>query len=89
MASDMPSRDSAHICSEAAERCPSCGYEGTRDEFEGWEADSPRDAAHGRSRFVVRCRECEALHPDQSNWDARDCEPCFDRQIEEDHRACL
>lgn len=42
------------------ERCPACGHEDDRDAFEGWEG------VPGDTEFVVRCPQCEALHPDQS-----------------------
>lgn len=70
-------RSARHTCSLAPESCPSCGYNGTRDEFEGWEARNFaefRQAA--RSRFTARCPKCEDLHPDQSNWDLVECGAC-------------
>ena len=60
-----------HTCSKAPERCPTCGHEDTRDAFEGWETGRRTGTS-----YVVRCRECEEVHPDQSNWDDRECEPC-------------
>lgn len=47
------------------EECPACEHVGERDAFEGWEG-TPRDVAHGRAKFVVRCPQCEHLHPDQA-----------------------
>lgn len=40
-----------------------------------------------KPEFVVRCPSCEVLHPDQSNHDGRECDPCADEWLEEDRRA--
>lgn len=53
---------------DAEERCPSCGHQADRGEFEGWEG-THRDHAHRSAAFVVRCPACEALRPDQTNHD--------------------
>jgi hypothetical protein len=60
-----------HICSQSWDVCPACGHTDTRDAFEGWEKP-----VAGASVFFVRCPECEAEHPDQANWDDRDCDAC-------------
>lgn len=42
------------------ERCPNCGFEDTRDAFEGWEEGGD---------FVVTCPRCGSHHPDQTDHD--------------------
>jgi hypothetical protein len=67
---------SAHTCSARTnERCPTCGHEDTRDDFEGWETRGARNV------FFVRCRECEAPHPDQSDHDNPPCDACYEAEL--------
>jgi hypothetical protein len=75
----------SHTCSRHPERCPACGHEDSRDGFEGLEGTA-RDIAHRVPKFVVRCPECEALHPDQSNHDHRECDACSEEILEGDRR---
>lgn len=72
-----------HACSaQTRERCPECGHEDTRDGFEGFEAVSFAEFRQtGRTRFVVRCAKCEALHPDQSDHDEDGCDACYEEEL--------
>lgn len=73
---------SDHTCSRHPETCPACGHEDSRDGFECF-VGTPRDAAHGTTRFAVICPQCEADHPDQSNHDARPCDACDEEGVYE------
>ncbi len=71
----MPPRplSDPHICSRGPESCPACGHKDSRD--------GPLTVSDGGTVFFVRCRICEAEHPDQSNWDYRDCDACRDEEL--------
>jgi hypothetical protein len=73
-------RDMAvHTCSgETLERCPGCGFEDTRDAFEGWVTTYQ---GAGPIIFAAICPKCEADHPDQSDHDEDGCDACYEEEL--------
>lgn len=63
---------SDHTCSAyTQEQCPECGFEDTRDAFEGWT----------EGKWHVICPQCEADHPNQSDDTDDGCDACQEEEM--------